>query len=279
MLRSLIAQTWFFFYLIDRCFLPSHTLRAIFKLNLRQAFCFIYNNITHNIGTHKLFQSAWAECLFLTVLGWSERPNMVSNLKTTFLVIFWKEDPLTPIWKLLLDNRIGSRITLCFVETVGLTWFCCQRSNYRTNLQGLNMKITFLTCSVDSSESEKGSRGWVHGPWEVKMYNQNVPLSVPSKGHFLVLECTLKGSFDGFLNIKTKKWPFERMLKDKKMTLWAYAQWLFERTLKDPKNDPFSISSRTQKWSVHFIIRSLGDDDITWYYTNYLIHCFESNHY
>ena len=67
------------------------------------------------------------------------------------------------------------------------------------------MKITFLTCSVDSSESEKGSRGWVHGPGEVKMYNQNVPLSVPSKGHFLVLECTLKGSFDGFLNIKTKK--------------------------------------------------------------------------
>ena len=37
------------------------------------------------------------------------------------------------------------------------------------------------------------------------------------------------------------------MLKDPKMTLWAYAQgpkkWPLERTLKDPKHEPLSVRS------------------------------------
>ena len=73
---------------------------------------------------------------------------------------------------------------------------------------------------------------------EVKMYNQNVPLSVRTKGHFLgpwayaqrvifwILEHTLKGSFFGTLSIHSKG-PFLGPSFVEKVQLWPQKSYTF----------------------------------------------------
>ena len=83
---------------------------------------------------------------------------------------------------------------------------------------------------------------WSRSQREVKMYNENVPYNIHSKGHFLgpwvytqaAIEHTLKDS------LSTQS-------KGHFLGSWAYAQSAIEHTLKDPFFICLSIRSRTHK--------------------------------